>query len=179
MGVLGIVLTYDMFNMYVFIEVTSIAAYTLIALSKNKTCLIGGLSYLVYGSVATSFVLIGIGILLFSTHTLSINHILENQWLLNHNMAIVAVFMINAGLIAKMGIFPLNFVVSRAYRFSSCFTMSYIMPVSFIAFFFAVYKFSKIVHISHIFYILSKISRMYLYLVYIYITSACICLYFR
>src|SRR4030042_1256711 len=69
-GLCGVTVTGDIFNMYVFIEIMSIAAYALIA-SRGKIALKASFTYLVLGTIGASFFLLGIGLLYSVTGTLN------------------------------------------------------------------------------------------------------------
>ena len=62
----GIIQTNDIFNLYVFIEISSICLYTSAFLNNNKQCYKAGLSYLIYGSLASCLIIFAI-ILLYAT----------------------------------------------------------------------------------------------------------------
>ncbi len=61
-GLLGITITGDAFNVFVFLEVSSLAAYTLISLGQHRRALTAGFSYLIMGSIGGTFILIGVSI---------------------------------------------------------------------------------------------------------------------
>ncbi len=106
-GLIGISLTGDIFNMYVFFELMSVASYALVAFLLNKESTEAALKYLITGSLSSSFLLVGIAMLYGLTGTL--------------NMADMAlkisggpVFMIVLGLILgglslKSAIVPFHF----------------------------------------------------------------------
>ena len=60
-GLLGIVITGDMFNVFVFLEISSLSAYALISLGKSRRALTASFQYLVMGTIGATFILIGIG----------------------------------------------------------------------------------------------------------------------
>jgi multicomponent Na+:H+ antiporter subunit D len=67
-GLMGMVVTGDIFNIYVFLEITSISGYVLIALGKKKRqALVAGFNYLVMGTVGASIFPAGIGYLYLMT----------------------------------------------------------------------------------------------------------------
>jgi multicomponent Na+:H+ antiporter subunit D len=71
-GLCGVTVTGDIFNMYVFIEILSLAAYALVA-SKGGIALRAGFTYLVMGSIGACFFLLGIGFLYAVTGSLNIH----------------------------------------------------------------------------------------------------------
>ncbi|MGN7618945.1 MAG: proton-conducting transporter transmembrane domain-containing protein [Ehrlichia sp.] len=60
-GLLGILVSNDVFNIYVFLEISSICSYVLVAMGKDKAALIAAFDYLVIGTIGATFYLIGIG----------------------------------------------------------------------------------------------------------------------
>lgn len=70
-GLNGIVITGDLFNLFVFLEITSIASYALIAFGTEAEELEASFKYLVLGSVADTLILFSIGLLLGSVSTLN------------------------------------------------------------------------------------------------------------
>jgi multicomponent Na+:H+ antiporter subunit D len=61
-GMNGVVLSGDLFNMFVFIEVSGIASYALVAFGTEADELEASFKYLVLGTVASTFLLVGIAI---------------------------------------------------------------------------------------------------------------------
>jgi multicomponent Na+:H+ antiporter subunit D len=62
-GMMGTVLTGDIFNFYVFLEIMSVASYALVAFRRDSSGIEAGLKYLFIGSVGTSFILLSIAML--------------------------------------------------------------------------------------------------------------------
>ena len=70
-GMLGIVSTGDAFNVFVFLEISSLSAYALIALSRDRRALWASYQYLIMGTIGATFILIGIGLMYQMTGTLN------------------------------------------------------------------------------------------------------------
>lgn len=70
-GMNGIIVTGDLFNLFVFLEIASIASYALVAFGTEAEELEASFKYAVMGSVASSFVLLGIALLYSYTSTLN------------------------------------------------------------------------------------------------------------
>jgi len=70
-GMNGVVLSGDMFNLYVFLEIAAIASYALVAFGTGDEELEAAFKYLVLGGVASSFILLGIALLYNFTGTLN------------------------------------------------------------------------------------------------------------
>jgi len=75
-SVLGLVMTGDIFNMFVMVEIMTFAAVALTAFRK-KTALEAAFKYLVIGSVGSGFTLTGIALLYMQTHTLNMANIAQ------------------------------------------------------------------------------------------------------
>ena len=71
-GLLGIVATRDIFNLFVFLEIASLAAYTLIA-SGGGRATVAAFRYLLAGTAAGSLYLFGVGFLYALTGTLNMD----------------------------------------------------------------------------------------------------------
>ena len=69
-GLLGIAITGDLFNMFVFLEISSLSSYALISLGSRRQALTAAFQYLVMGTIGATFILIGIGLMYQMTGTL-------------------------------------------------------------------------------------------------------------
>jgi len=70
-GMNGVVISGDMFNLYVFLEVAAIASYALVAFGTEAEELEAAFKYQVMGTVASGFILVGIAVLYSLTGTLN------------------------------------------------------------------------------------------------------------
>ncbi|MFC1501480.1 proton-conducting transporter membrane subunit [Elusimicrobiota bacterium] len=70
-GMNGVVLVDDLFSMYIFLEITAIASFVLIAMNKGKDSLEGSFKYIVMSSIATIMMLSAIAILLLTSGSTS------------------------------------------------------------------------------------------------------------
>ena len=104
-GMNGVVLTGDLFNLYVFLEIASIASYALVAFGVEKEELEASFKYQVLGGLASLFILMGIGLLYWTTGSLNmadISGILQN---LTGNKVIVFIqllFIVGFGMKTAM-----------------------------------------------------------------------------
>ncbi len=62
-GMNGVVLTGDLFNLFVFLEIASVASYALVAFGTEHEELEAAFKYLVLGSIGSTFILMGIALL--------------------------------------------------------------------------------------------------------------------
>jgi multicomponent Na+:H+ antiporter subunit D len=114
-GLMGLVLTADAFNVYVMLEITSITTYGLIALGRGRAPL-SSFNYIIMGSVAASFYLLGVGYLYLLTGTLNMADIARYLPALQGSAALAtALAFILIGLWIKMAFFPLHGWLPRAY----------------------------------------------------------------
>src|SRR6056297_1862747 len=74
-GMNGVILTGDMFNLYVFLEIAVIASYALVAFGTEKQELEASFKYQVLGGVASLLILFSIGMLYWKTGTLNMGDI--------------------------------------------------------------------------------------------------------
>ena len=62
-GLLGIAVTGDAFNAFVFLEISSLSTYVLIALGRDRRALLAAFQYLIMGTIGATFYVIGVGLL--------------------------------------------------------------------------------------------------------------------
>ena len=108
-GMNGVIVTGDMFNLYVFLEIGAIASYALVAYGCEHEELEASFKYMVLGSVASLFILLGIAILYSYTSTLNMADI-SRLIIVNRNPVVigfVAVLFI-AGFGLKSAIVPFH-----------------------------------------------------------------------
>lgn len=76
-GMNGVVLSGDLFNIFVFLEISVISAYALVAFGVEKNELEASFKYQVLGGLASFLILFGIGLIYWKTRTLNIADIKE------------------------------------------------------------------------------------------------------
>jgi len=118
-GLLGITITGDLFNIFVFLEISSLSAYALIGLGRERGALTAAFSYLVMGTVGGTFILIGTGLVYQLTGTLNIVDLAERlpAGLDSHTAWIAPAFLI-VGTSIKLAAFPLHQWLPNAYTFA-------------------------------------------------------------
>ncbi len=118
-GVMGMVITGDIFNLYVFLEITSIAGYTLIASGKNRGALMASYNYLIFGTIAGTFILIGIGHIYMETGTLNIADLRERLSGSYHSTVVLTAFaFFTVGFCLKIALYPLHVWLPKAYGYA-------------------------------------------------------------
>ena len=118
-GLSGIVVTADAFNIFVFMEIASLASYILIAGGPDRRALPAVFKYLIIGTVGATFYLIGVGLIYLMTGTLNIADIVERlPQVADQNSVMAAVGFITVGLALKAAVFPLHVWLPNAYTYA-------------------------------------------------------------
>lgn len=115
-GLLGIIITNDAFNIYVFLEISSLAMYALIAMGTDRRALVSAFEYLILGTIGATFILIAVGLLYMATGTLNISDLYVRIPQVTDQTTVKAalVFFI-VGLALKIAIFPLHVWLANSY----------------------------------------------------------------
>lgn len=118
-GLMGILSTNDAFNLYVFLEISSLSSYVLIGLGRDRRALAAAFQYLVLGTIGATFLLIGIGYLYLMTGTLNITDLAERVADVQHTKPVLAAFaFISVGLCMKVALYPLHMWLPNAYAYA-------------------------------------------------------------
>ena len=118
-GLLGIVVTGDAFNLFVFLEISSLSSYVLISLGSKRRALTAAFQYLVMGTIGATFILIGIGLLYMMTGTLNMLDISQRLPEVADTRTIrVAFAFVTVGVSIKLALFPLHIWLPNAYTFA-------------------------------------------------------------
>jgi multicomponent Na+:H+ antiporter subunit D len=118
-GLVGVVVTGDLFNLFVFLEIYSLASYALITLGGDRA-VVASFRYLILGTIAGSFYLLGVGFIYFSTGTLNMAdaaQLLPPLYDSPTIMAAVALIVIGMGI--KLALFPLHVWLPDAHSYAS------------------------------------------------------------
>ncbi|HJO39705.1 MAG: monovalent cation/H+ antiporter subunit D family protein [Vicinamibacterales bacterium] len=117
-GLLGIVVTGDLFNLYVFLEISAIAAYALLSTGGDRAA-VATFRYLLVGTVAASCYLLGIGYLYALTGTLNMADLSVRLAAADESTATaVGVGLIVIGLAIKAAVFPFHGWLPDAYTYA-------------------------------------------------------------
>ncbi len=118
-GLTGIVVTADAFNVFVFLEISSLASYVLISGGPDRRALPSVFKYLVMGTVGASFYLVGIGLIYMMTGTLNLADMESRIHAVSDQRPILAAAgFITVGLALKAAIFPLHVWLPNAYTYA-------------------------------------------------------------
>jgi multicomponent Na+:H+ antiporter subunit D len=120
-GLLGIVITGDAFNAFVFLEVSSLSTYVLVALGRDRRALLAAFQYLIMGTIGATFYVIGVGLLYLLTGSLNMVDIAARLGpeSAGHSRAVVAALaFITVGVSLKLALFPLHAWLPNAYTYA-------------------------------------------------------------
>ena len=118
-GLLGITITGDAFNLFVFLEISSLSTYVLIALGRDRRALTASYQYLIMGSIGATFIVIAIGLLYLMTGTLNLADIATKLATINSTRPVLAALaFFTVGVSLKAAIFPLHQWLPNAYTYA-------------------------------------------------------------
>ena len=118
-GLSGITISGDVFNVFVFLEVSSLSTYILVSFGSDRRALSAALRYLVVGTVAATFYVIGIGLLYALTGTLNMADLAQRLPDVSAPRTVLVAFgFIAVGLSIKMALFPFHNWLPNAYAFA-------------------------------------------------------------
>ncbi len=114
-GLLGILATGDVFNLFVFLEIASLAGYALIAVGDDRAPL-ASFNYVIMGTIGACFYLLGVGYLYIATGSLNMADLSELLPGLYGSKVVVGAFAFMViGVAIKMAFFPLHKWLPDAY----------------------------------------------------------------
>jgi multicomponent Na+:H+ antiporter subunit D len=118
-GLLGIAITGDAFNVFVFLEISSLASYILIALGRDRRALVASYQYLIMGTIGATFIVIGIGLLYLMTGTLNLADLSSRIGSVDQaRPQLAALAFLTVGISLKLALFPLHLWLPNAYAYA-------------------------------------------------------------
>lgn len=118
-GLMGIPITGDAFNLFVFLEISSLSSYVLISLGHSRRALMASFRYLIMGTLGATFYIIGVGLMYMMTGTLNIADLATRiPDLIDVRTIQVALAFLTVGISLKLALFPLHFWLPNAYAFA-------------------------------------------------------------
>ena len=115
-GLLGMAITGDVFNVFVFLEIASLSTYVLVALGPGPAALLAAFRYLVLGSIGATFFLVGVGLLYMMTGTLNMADLSTRIGDVADTRTVAAgVVFVVLGIGLKAAVFPLHAWLPAAY----------------------------------------------------------------
>lgn len=118
-GLLGITQTGDIFNVFVFLEISSLSSYALISLGRNRQALTSAYQYLIMGTIGATFFLIGVGLIYSQTGSLNMADLAERlPAIIDHRTVHTGLAFIVIGVALKLALFPLHLWLPNAYTYA-------------------------------------------------------------
>lgn len=108
LGLNGTIMTRDLFNLFVFVEILSIGTFALMGIDRDGRSLAAGFKYVLAGGLTSGLLLIGIIYLYRVTDTLNIDELVGRRELLASGPGLVALFLVMAALLIELKPFPAN-----------------------------------------------------------------------
>ena len=117
-GLTGMSVTGDVFNLYVFLEISGLATYALVASAGTGRSAVSALKYLLFGTVAASLYLLGVGYALVATGTLNMADLAVELARVGYDSPLVLASFgfVVVGLATKTALFPLHTWQPDAYN---------------------------------------------------------------
>lgn len=118
-GLLGIAITGDVFNLFVFLEISSLSSYVLIGLGQDRRALTASFQYLIMGTIGATLILIGIGLLYMVTGTLNMMDLATRLAVLGDSRTVqTGLAFLTVGIGLKLALFPLHLWLPNAYTYA-------------------------------------------------------------
>jgi len=119
-GLLGVTITGDAFNIFVFLEISSLATYALVAMGaqRDRRALTAAFNYLVMGTIGATFFVIGIGLLYQATGTLNLADLHTRLAGQDNRMVQAGFSFIVVGVGLKLAMFPMHLWLPNAYAYA-------------------------------------------------------------
>jgi multicomponent Na+:H+ antiporter subunit D len=118
-GLLGIAITGDAFNLFVFLEISSLSGYALISIGRDRRALTASYRYLVMGTVGATFYVIGVGLMYMMTGTLNmVDLALKLPAVADTRTIHAALAFLTVGIGLKLAMFPLHTWLPNAYSYA-------------------------------------------------------------
>jgi len=109
-GMLGIAITGDAFNLFVFLEIASLSSYVLVSMGADRRALMAAYRYLIMGTIGATFYIIGVGLLYMMTGTLNMADLAERLPAVAETRTILtALAFLTVGISLKLALFRFTF----------------------------------------------------------------------
>ncbi len=118
-GLLGIVVTGDAFNLFVFLEISSLSTYVMVGLGRDRRALTASFRYLILGTLGATFYLIGVGMMYMMTGTLNMADLAARlPEVAETRTILVALAFLTTGICLKLALFPLHVWLPNTYAYA-------------------------------------------------------------
>lgn len=130
-GLLGILATADAFNVFVFLEISALSSYTLIALGSDRRALTASYQYLIMGTIGATFIIIGVGFMYMTTGTLNMYDLAERLPAVYQSKTVHSAFgFFIVGVCLKLALFPLHLWLPNAYAYAPSIATAFLAATS-------------------------------------------------
>jgi multicomponent Na+:H+ antiporter subunit D len=132
-GFVGVSVTGDAFNAFVWLEIMSLSSYVLVALGGNRDrrALSAAYNYLVMGTIGATFYVIGLGFAYMMTGTLNMADLAARiPWIAESRTVAVAFGFIVVGVALKLALFPLHLWLPNAYAYAPSVVSTFLAATS-------------------------------------------------
>ena len=130
-GLLGMTVTGDAFNIFVFLEISSLATYVLLALANDRRALLASYQYLIMGTIGATFIVIGFGLLYLMTGTLNLADMAQRVAPLRATRPVLAALaFLTVGISLKAAVFPLHQWLPNAYAYAPSAVTAFVAATS-------------------------------------------------
>jgi multicomponent Na+:H+ antiporter subunit D len=128
-GLLGMTVTGDAFNVFVFMEISSLATYVLIALGRHRRGLLASYQYLIVGTIGATMYVIGVAFLYIVTGSLNLADIASRLGPASAEFSrpvLAALAFLTVGVCLKLALFPLHVWLPNAYAYAPSVATSFL-----------------------------------------------------
>lgn len=118
-GLMGVAITGDAFNLFVFLEISSLSSYVLISFGADRRALTAAYRYLIMGTIGATFYIIGVGLMYNATGSLNIHDLSKLIPEMGGSRTVqAALAFLTVGLGLKLALFPLHMWLPNAYTYA-------------------------------------------------------------
>ena len=130
-GLLGILATGDAFNVFVFLEISALSSYALIALGTDRRALTASYQYLIMGTIGATFIIIGVGLMYMMTGTLNMHDLSQRLPAVYESKTVLSAFgFFIVGVCLKLALFPLHLWLPNAYAYAPSMATAFLAATS-------------------------------------------------
>lgn len=131
-GLLGVTITGDAFNVFVFLEISSLSTYALVAMGgkADRRALTAAFNYLVMGTIGATFFVIGLGLLYHATGTLNMADLHLRLSGMDNRVVEAGFVFILVGVGLKLAMFPMHLWMPNAYAYAPSAVSAFIAATS-------------------------------------------------
>ena len=108
MGINGMVMTRDLFNLFIFVEITAVSSFVLVAMQRGSMALSAGFKYVIAGTLASGFLLLGTMLLYYQAGTLNIDDLVLHKAMIVGPLGTAALMLVLGAILVELKPFPAN-----------------------------------------------------------------------